>query len=72
MDLDLELSKTSLESKYTQYIHEMRDKYRSFGSWADNHAMILNSFLQTRFAMSNIIEEANKTNYENREKISDL
>ena len=62
MDLDIELTGSSLENKYLQYIEELRGKYQSFGNWADSHMMILNSFLQSRFAVTNIIDEANKAN----------
>lgn len=72
MDLDLDLSEISLENKYAQYILEMREKYKSFGGWADNHAMLLNSFLQTRFSMTSIIDEINRGNRESKEKIAEL
>lgn len=72
MDLDLDLTESSLQNKYIQYINELRGKYHSFGNWADSHMMILNSFLQSRFAMTNIIDEANKANIENKSRIIEL
>jgi hypothetical protein len=34
--------------------------------------MLLNSFLQARFSMTSIIEDSNKINRENKEKIAEL
>ncbi len=50
----------------------MREKYQGFGNWADNHALLLNSFLQSRFSMTNIIDEASRANRDNRERIGEL
>lgn len=60
--MDLELSGEAMENRYKSYIEELRGKYKSFGSWADNHVMLLNSFLQARFSMTSIIEDSNKIN----------
>ena len=47
----------------------MKEKYKTFGTWADNYSVLLNTFLQTRFSMANSIAEANRANQESRYKI---
>ena len=72
LDLDIELSETSFKNRYNEYLHDMKEKYKTFGSWADNYAVLLNTFLQTRFSMTNLIGEANRANQENQYKIRAL
>ena len=41
------------------YSNSVQNKFKSMGGWTIDHQMMLNSFLEERFLMANILKTAN-------------
>lgn len=46
-------------SMITDYSNSIQNKFRSMGGWTRDHQLMLNSFLEERFLMANILRTAN-------------
>ena len=46
-------------SKLKSFADSVYRKFESLGSWSIDHQMMLNSFLQERFLMANLVRNAN-------------
>ena len=43
----------------TDYSNSIQSKFKSMGGWSMDHQLMLNSFLEERFLMANILRTAN-------------
>ena len=50
---------TELSSKMRTFSDSVNRKFESLGPWTKDHQLMLNSFLQERFLMANVVKGAN-------------
>lgn len=50
---------TDLSSKLKTFSDSVNRKFESLGPWTKDHQLMLNSFLQERFLMANLVKSAN-------------
>lgn len=48
-----------LNAKMKSFSDSVYRKFESLGAWSFDHQMMLNSFLQERFLMANLVKNAN-------------
>ena len=48
-----------LSAKLKSFSDGLNRKFESLGSWSQDHQLMLNSFLQERFLMANLVKNAN-------------
>lgn len=48
-----------MKNKLLSFSQSVNRKFESLGSWTNDHQMMLNSFLQERFLMANMLKTAN-------------
>lgn len=60
-DLDTQISNIGgdMNHKLKSFSDSVYRKFESLGSWSMDHQMMLNSFLQERFLMANLVKNAN-------------
>lgn len=50
-----------MDDKLRQFSNVVLNRFRSLGSWTEQHSQMLNNFLQERFLMAGIVKESNDT-----------
>ena len=50
-----------MDDKLKQFSSVVLNRFRSLGSWTEEHSHMLNNFLQERFLMAGIVKESNDT-----------
>jgi hypothetical protein len=60
LDGSYRASDGDLTSKLKSFSEGINRKFESLGAWSKDHQLMLNSFLQERFLMANLVRNANQ------------
>jgi vacuolar-type H+-ATPase subunit I/STV1 len=61
-----------MEAKFADYQEILKKRFSNFGEWSDSNPFMINSFLQDHFALTSLIEEANRHQVEQSREIDGL
>jgi len=49
----------SMQQKLQSYAKHVQVQFENLGSWTNDHQVLLNTFLQERFLMAELVQQAN-------------
>jgi hypothetical protein len=48
-----------MQQKLQSYARHVQTQFENLGSWTNDHQVLLNTFLQERFLMAELVQQAN-------------